>query len=137
MTIDPLSHRRVSPPGRRPAARGTGGVGNFSEAMAGQTGEGAPSASTAGPVALDALLALLEVPAPGGDREAARHGEELLDALERLRLGLLTGAVPRATLEHLARLAGQQAARADDPRLSEVLREIELRAAVELAKLGH
>lgn len=137
MSIDPLSNRRMSPLGRRPAARGTAGAGGFSEAFADKTGEAeaASGAPTPGPVALDALLSLQEVPERGGDRTAAQRGEALLDALDKLRLGLLTGAVPRENLQNLARLAAQQAARADDPRLSEVLREIELRAAVELAKL--
>ena len=40
------------------------------------------------------------------------------------------------SLAALARLAGETAPLVDDPRLAEILAEIELRAAVELAKLG-
>src|SRR5579885_522268 len=70
-----------------------------------------------------------------GRRRAVAHGERLLDALDGLRLGLLAGSVPRSQLAALAQLAQDHVALTDDPRLAEILAEIELRAGVELAKL--
>lgn len=138
MTIDPLSSRRLNPPGRGPRVRSGDAVGNFSDSLVTSTSDTAPTATATGPVALDALLSLQEMPTDLGDRASARRrGEDLLDALEELRLGLLRGGVSRETLSRLMQLASEQAAQSDDPRLSEVLQEIELRAAVELAKLGH
>jgi hypothetical protein len=60
----------------------------------------------------------------------------MLDELEQIRLGLLLGAIPRAKLEQLAQLVRARREQVDDPRLMAILDEIELRAAVELAKLA-
>ena len=92
-------------------------------------------AGTLAPV--DALLALQEVADPlAGHEQAKRWGEAILAELDALRHALLVGALPLAGLERLARTL--EAGRGDisDPRLIEVIEEIELRAAVELAKLG-
>ena len=64
------------------------------------------------------------------------QGEDLLDELDQIRIGLLTGSLPRATLERLAARVEAKRHRVDDPSLIQILDEIELRAAVELAKLG-
>ena len=87
--------------------------------------------------AVEGLLSLQEVAdGIGGRRRAIKRGETLLDALDDLRHALLVGSLPRPRIETLARLAAETASVTDDPRLAEVLAEIELRAAVELAKLG-
>jgi hypothetical protein len=52
-----------------------------------------------------------------------------------LKLGLLRGSISGERLAQLAQLARAGRALTDDPGLDEVLGEIELRAAVELAKL--
>jgi len=64
-----------------------------------------------------------------------RRAEDMLDRLEELRLGLLAGEIPREKLESLERLVQEQRGAVSDPRLSDLLDEIELRARVELAKL--
>lgn len=89
----------------------------------------------AGP--LDMLLAVQEQ----GDqqerkRRQARRGHDLLDGLDRLKAALLAGRVLPSELERLRATLMQQREATDDPRLDEVLAHIELRAAVELAKLG-
>ena len=106
--------------GERPAPAGGGGV--------------APGAPL---TALGALLAAQEVPEVGGGgrRRAARRGHDLLDRLDELRLALLEGGVPEPTLRRLVALLEERAGPVDDPRLGAVLHEIEVRAAVELAKL--
>ncbi|MFN4088613.1 MAG: flagellar assembly protein FliX [Alphaproteobacteria bacterium] len=101
---------------------------------------GAPSARSASgamPVnPLGALLALQEVDDPlQGRRRARERGGRLLDMLDEVRTGLLTGAIPQAVLGELARLAGEARDSVDDPGLAAVLDEIDLRAQVELAKL--
>lgn len=88
--------------------------------------------------ALDALLTVQEIPdAVAGRRRAVQRGDALLDRLEDVRLALLTGVLPRERLEQLSRLAGTSRAAITDPRLNAVLDEIDLRVAVELAKLDH
>lgn len=85
---------------------------------------------------LGSLLALQEVADPlTGRRRARKRAEDLLDVLDEVRVGLLNGSMPRAVLGELARLAGEARDKVDDPGLSAILDEIDLRAQVELAKL--
>ena len=111
--------------------------GNFSQKLS-KEARGASSVgggAALGPV--DALLALQEVIEPGGGRgQAGQRGRDLLDQLEDLQLALLAGRLPLDRLERLHVLLAEKAAISEDPRLAGVIEEIELRAAVELAKLG-
>lgn len=113
------------PTGTRFASNLAGGSSVSSTAPAGDAG------------AINALLSVQEVGDNGADerRRSVRRGEEILDRLDELRLGLLTGTFPSEKLDHLLETVRRQHERILDPRLREVLREIELRASVELAKL--
>lgn len=99
---------------------------------------------SAGPVTgLEALLALQSAgaegeddPAAGERRRQARIGAEMLDRLDRLRLGLIEGRIPEAELESLAATLRRPRDPGLDPGLSALLDDIALRAEVELAKLG-
>ena len=103
--------------------------------MAVATRQAPAVAGTAGLGRIDGILALQEVPDPSARRKRAiRRAEELLDELDQIRLGLLTGRIPLADLQRLSHSLAQQREAVDDPRLAEALGEIELRAAVELAK---
>ena len=98
----------------------------------------ASSAVSAGPVtSVDSLLALQEVPdATDGRSKGLMRAEEMLDHLDDIRLGLLMGAIPKHKLTSLMTVVRDQRDQVDDPRLASVLDEVEVRAAVELAKLG-
>jgi hypothetical protein len=67
------------------------------------------------------------------DRKARRHGRAMLRALGALQVSLLDGTATEA--QALAQLAAG-APEADDPILRLILREIGVRAAVELARRG-
>ncbi len=69
------------------------------------------------------------------DRRARRHGRAMLQALGAVQLAMLggDGQQARGALAKLASTAGDVIP-ADDPVLRLVLREIEVRAAVELAR---
>lgn len=104
-------------------------------------GSGSETAARAGEAArvtsLDALLALQEVPDATGRRSAGvKRGMDLLDRLDDIRVGLLTGTIPRERLGQILQLVRSRREAFDDPKLTAILDEIELRAAVELAKLG-
>lgn len=58
-----------------------------------------------------------------------------IGALEQLRDALLIGTLPLTTLSRLETMVAEERANTDDPVLQGILDEIELRAAVELAKL--
>jgi len=60
----------------------------------------------------------------------------MLERLEDIRVGMLTGYVSKDRLEDLVRLVNDKRPGAVDGRLRDVLDEIELRAKVELAKLS-
>jgi hypothetical protein len=75
--------------------------------------------------------------AVSADKEARRHGRALLRALGAIQLALLgSGQADEGGEAHtqLARLAAT-APQADDPVLRLILREIGVRAAVELARI--
>jgi len=129
----------VRPPDLRDRRRIKGAKGTD---FAAQTDAAPPPAQTgetagAGPVAsVEAILALQQVPdATTGAKRAIAHGATLLDRLDDLRLALLVGRLGRAQIERLAEQLRARRETASDPSLVAVIEEIELRAAVELAKL--
>ena len=133
---NPLRSRAVS---RAKAGKSAEGDG-FADAMDDTEAAAAASAGVTGtsPIgSVDSLLAL-----QGSDDVGERHGrarargEALLDRLDMLRTDILLGRVPRDRLDELGALVRSSRAEVDDPRLVEVLDEIELRAEVELAKLA-
>lgn len=96
-----------------------------------------PVAPAAGPAAVDALLALQEVPDSTQRRSAGlKRGRMLLDGLDELRHGLLAGAISPARVQTLLQSVRAERLDIDDPALKAVLDEIELRAQVELAKMN-
>jgi hypothetical protein len=135
MKIDPLANQRLSSPRRKErgeAARS----GAFARELEGETPATASVGANANLGPVDALLALQEVPdSLAGSAGANRRGKELLDELEQLRLALLAGVLPRERLDRLARMLTERREQIEDPGLAAVIDEIELRAAVELAKL--
>ena len=87
--------------------------------------------------AVDGLLALQEVPdAADGRSKGLARGADLLDRLDEIRHALLRGAISRERLAELHRHVQAKKTVVDDARLGAILDEIDLRASVELAKLG-
>ncbi len=99
---------------------------------AGATPESAGAAATAAAAPVG-LLALQEVGQVEHDpARAGRRADAMLDELRGLQLDLLSGSADPARLARLAALAdGPMPA---DPALHAVLREVSLRARVELAR---
>jgi len=97
----------------------------------------APVAPATGPAAVDALLALQEVPDSTQRRSAGlKRGRMLLDGLDELRHGLLAGSISPARVQNLLQSVRAERLDVDDSGLRAVLDEIELRAQVELAKMN-
>lgn len=67
-------------------------------------------------------------------RRSVRRGQGLLDVLDELKLALLSGHLPPNMQMRLALLLREEGA-SGDPALDQIMDGIELRAAVELAKL--
>jgi hypothetical protein len=86
---------------------------------------------------IDALIALQGLEEPGERRRrAVKHGRRALDALDELKLGLLAGNLDQGTLLRLKSIAADLKDGSGDDRLDQVMAEIDLRVAVELAKAG-
>ncbi len=120
-----------------PAAvrRSAGGTFTLSEASAPQPQSAAVALRTLG--GIDALIALQGIEDPlERRRRAVKHGTRALDALDELKLGLLSGTLGQATLLRLKAVAADLKDGSGDPGLDQVLSEIDLRVAVELAKAG-
>jgi hypothetical protein len=119
------------------AAKGKGETFSVSTV---KTTRNAPAGAMAGSVAtgsLDALLALQEEIDPREKRRRqARRGQGLLEDLDRLKASLLAGRIPVAQLKTLAARLGERTQGSGDAGLDDLIRQIELRAQVELAKLG-
>lgn len=131
-----------SGPSSTGAARGAGRAASgegFSLSAADESAEAADAQRLAGldgVMTVSALLALQGVEDPLQRRKRAMgRASRLLDILEDLKVAMLEGRASPSTLDDLARAVRQQRESTDDPNLDDVLRQIETRAAVELAKL--
>ncbi len=114
------------------------GGGNF-EHLLGAPNSSAPT-NTAGGIAattsITNVLALQEVSEETTRRQqASREGHTMLDTLERLRQFLLAGRIPVAVILELDQRLQHQRTQTDDPKLHALIDDIELRVAVEKAKL--
>ncbi|QUS54748.1 flagellar assembly protein FliX [Pseudovibrio brasiliensis] len=99
-----------------------------------QSQAGVPTPSLQG---VDSLLALQQMDVQVDDkRRAVQHGNKLLDQLDALRIDLLQGKVQPERLERLVGNLSMQV-KSGNPGLDKVVEDIELRARIELAKLGH
>lgn len=128
--------------GARPS-QGAGGEGFrlvLADAASGP-GQASSVAATQGVMGVEALLALQDVGGPlERKRRAVRRAGRILDVLDEIKVALLDGDLSAAELDRLRRAVRDERGLTDDPKLEAVLDEIELRAAVEVAKLemaGH
>ncbi|NEU12697.1 flagellar assembly protein fliX [Methylobacterium sp. BTF04] len=94
-----------------------------------------PPSSLAG---LDAILTLQTQSDTPDERRrrSAKRGHDLLDGLDRLKASLIMGRVSTGDLQAIAGRLADRAGTSGDPRLDALIADIELRAAVELAKLS-
>lgn len=116
---------------RRPA---TGGF-SVNESDAPKSTQPAASLRTIG--GIDALIALQGQDDPAERRRrAVKRGRSALDALDELKIEVLGGTLGPSTLLRLKSVTADLGDTSGDDRLDSVLAEIELRLAVEIAKMG-
>ena len=130
------SSGRVEGSNIRRIAKGASSSGAFSISETSEQPR-AGSLSAPGPLtAVETILTLQNIDdSTSGPTKGAAHGEKLLELLDDVRDGLLSGGIPRSTLNRLANAVSRRHETFCDPKLQGVLDEIELRARVELAKL--
>ncbi len=125
------------------SVRKTGGVASpgFAEALSKAEGigeiAGIEAAAPIGGVGnIGGLIGLQEVDErEARRRQAVKRGRLTLEALSHLRDALLMGSLPLSTIEKLEKIVTQERNAGTTPALDAILDEIELRAAVEIAKL--
>jgi hypothetical protein len=123
-------------PASSPAAK-RAASGTFSLDGGGAARSASATSGTRSIGGIDTLLALQGVEEPGERRrKAVKRGRNALDALDALKLGLLSGTLDTGALARLKSVTAGLAEPSGDPALDAVLAEIELRAQVELAKIG-
>jgi hypothetical protein len=102
--------------------------------------EAAPAASGAGAVrtvgGIEALMALQGVESTEERRRrAVKRGHSALDLLDEIKLALLSGHLGSEMVHRLKTIAAGLKDMSGDPRIDQVLAEIDLRVEVELAKV--
>lgn len=122
--------------GKRTAGSSAGGD-TFTLEQATQSSAAMASSPMSGVSSVDAILALQSV----GDftearKQATGRAMDLLDVLDQLKLALLEGGLPKAKLVNLMKLLQTRRDDTNDAGLEAALDEVEIRAAVELAKFG-
>jgi hypothetical protein len=128
--------------GASSAASARPGGAGFSLAGLGAAAEAptpARAASVGGVGSLEALIALQQVQQAEGPLErrkkAVNRAGKLLDVLDQIKASMLDGDLDAGALQRLSRAIHEERAATDDPKLEDLLNEIEVRAAVEQAKL--
>jgi hypothetical protein len=134
---------RVTAPGQiqAPSVRRTerrAGAGGFANLIA--TDDAAATGATLQTQATASVGAILALQATDdattGRKRAVQRATDMLAELEEIRRALILGDLPAQRLQAIAgRLAKKETAQLD-PMLQQILQDIELRVAVELAKLG-
>lgn len=121
----------------RRAGKTDGAAGaSFAKQLVGDTSAAHGVSGASGVFGVSSVLALQEVDdATARASRGKMRAQDMLDIMEEIRHGLLAGALPAQKLMDLQRVVQSRKVQVDDPRLAEVLDEIDLRAQVELAKL--
>ena len=122
--------------GNQPAA----GDDSFADHL--KTGQTEGAGAVSAPLAAQPLAGLLSLQEISDEDAAAgrrtmEYGRELLDDLDEIRHGLLLGRLSKQHLRRIADRLKHQLPMVHDATLRELIADIELRVAVELAKLKH
>ncbi len=113
--------------------------GAFAETLRGVSGgEATEHAQATGSVgSVDSILAVQQTADATDHRSRGLmmdYGNDLLDRLEQIRVAVLAGTISKDRLQDLARRLRERKSKSDDPKLNDLIAEIELRVEVEIAK---
>jgi hypothetical protein len=123
----------------RKAKRTADDDGGFADALREVSGAEATEhvQATGGMGAVSSILAVQQT-ADATDHKSRglmlNYGNDLLDQLDRIRLSMLSGSISKDRLQDLARRLRERKSLSDDPKLNDLIAEVELRVEVEIAK---
>ncbi len=143
MKVKSVSSTSSASSSKRTGTVGGAGGGDFASLLSGNMGAGeAAEAATAS--AVNNVAGIIPTMNVNSDEEqknkrqrAVNYGNDLLDKLEEIRIGLIKGIIPKEKLFQLSqKLRNRNRAEIDsDPVLKAIVEDIEMRVEVELAKL--
>ncbi|MBK6897085.1 MAG: flagellar assembly protein FliX [Alphaproteobacteria bacterium] len=121
---------------RKSSASGADSV-DFSQYI--KSGQEASSVSTARAITnVDSLLAVQAAEDPT-ERAARRRmqdrSDKIIDGLEKIRIAMLNGTLTVGHMIDIADIVASHREKIQDPKLTDIMDEIDLRAQVELAKM--
>lgn len=118
-------------------SQGDGNV-DFSQYVTGGAAETSGAQATQNIAQLDALLAVQEAEDPtkrAAKQRARLRSENILEKLDQIRLRMLGGDLTVGHMIDVADVVASHRDKIDDPKLTAIMDEIDLRAQVELAKM--
>jgi hypothetical protein len=132
-TVSPASTKKV---GKTKASGGPAFASHLQDVK--DEPEGPTQVSeVSGVTAVGSILAAQEVGDDNGQKsrqKLKKYGEDILDRLDEIKQDLLIGVISKDRLANLAQTLRMKKSATDDPALLSIIDDIELRAAVELAK---
>lgn len=135
--IGPGASNQISSTKKKEKGQRSGGAfGSLLESSSAAEAEEAKPSSTSPVNALFGILAAQIVDDQTPKQQMMERGNRLLDYLDELRHDLLIGRITAQTANKIIQEIKQSRGDFQDPKLKEIIADIELRAAVELAKLG-
>ncbi|WP_431857975.1 flagellar assembly protein FliX [Azospirillum sp.] len=136
MKVEGPGNLRGSGTVRRTGKADASGGASFAKQLVGDTTATQGVTGASGVFGVSSMLALQEVDdATARASRGKMRAEDMLDVMDEIRHGLLAGTLSSQKLMDLQRVVQSRKEQVDDPKLSEILDEIDLRAQVELAKL--
>ncbi|MFP4097257.1 MAG: flagellar assembly protein FliX [Alphaproteobacteria bacterium] len=123
---------------KRAGSTSAGSAANFSQYVQGGVSDTAGAQTTQSIAQLDSLLAAQEVEDPterSARKKALTRADTILDKLEEVRLKMLGGDLTVGHMIDVADVVASHRGKIDDPLLTAVMDEIDLRAQVEVAKV--
>ncbi|MGH1455683.1 MAG: flagellar assembly protein FliX [Alphaproteobacteria bacterium] len=123
---------------KKSSSSGNADGADFSQYVQSGASETASASATQSIASLDALLAAQEVEDP--TKKAAKkriifRADGILDKLENIRIKMLCGNLTVGHMIDVADVVASHRDKIDDPQLTAIMDEIDLRAQVEIAKM--
>ncbi len=112
--------------------------GTFGAMVTGAAQETSAAAATQSIAKVDALLAVQGAESAterSAKRRMRERGDSILRKLDNLRLGILTGNLTIGQVVDIADVVASHREKINDPKLTALLDEIDLRAQIEIAKM--